>query len=167
MAKPRKFPVAFQNFFIYKKIVSTCVLNSRERNLSLVIDPSLANERNHAMWYYDGHENKLILLPLHGSAVTSYYLQMIWWIMIRVYACSLCWVPPYLNQLQNFVKLYIQSQGLACAYQVALLIPLWHLYELGMNRMKYFSQKNGAAQSSSRCPDKLSLWHFERRLLQI
>ena len=66
-------------------------------------------------------------------------------------------MPPYLNQFQNFGKLYIQSQGPAGANQVALLIPIWHLYELGMNRMKYFSQKNGAAQRSARCPDKLSL----------
>ena len=66
-------------------------------------------------------------------------------------------MPPYLNQFQNFGKLYIQSQGPAGAYKVALLIPIWHLNELRMNRMKYFSQKNGAAQSSSGCPDKLSL----------
>ena len=101
---------------------------------------SFRNERKKLLvpllWYYDGHENKLILPPSHSSAVASYYLQMIWWIVIRVYG-----VPPYLNQFKFFVKLYIQSQGPACAYQVALLIPMWHLYELGMNRMKYFSQK--------------------------
>ena len=145
--------------------------NIKYSSKSLDLPNSFRNERKKLLlpllWYYDGHENKLILPPSHSSAVASYYLQMIWWIVIRVYACSLCWVPPYLNQFQNFVKLYIQSQGPACVYQVALLIPIWHLYELGMNRMKYFSQKNGAAQSSSRCPDKLSLWHFERRLLQI
>ena len=121
MAKPRKFPVAFQNFFIYKKIVSTCVLNSRECNLSLVIDPRLANERNHAT-----EQSFLVpfrciivyLVPfrhcfyiLHMGIVmatvkmmSSLYIHTLCWdhIVVDTFSLKSCWLNPF---IQNIIPL--------------------------------------------------------------
>ena len=48
MAKPRKFPRHIQKFFIITKILKECDFDSRESILSVVIDPRLETESNHA-----------------------------------------------------------------------------------------------------------------------
>ena len=51
MAKPRKFPRHIQKFFIITKILKECDFDSRESILSVVIDPRLETESNHASMY--------------------------------------------------------------------------------------------------------------------
>ena len=51
MAKPRKFPGDIHKFFIIRKIFKECDLDYRQPIISVVIDPHLASERNHATKY--------------------------------------------------------------------------------------------------------------------
>ena len=53
LAKPLKFPRDIHKFFIIGKIVKESDLDCRESTLSVVIDPRLAFERNHATQYYE------------------------------------------------------------------------------------------------------------------